>query len=161
MGQGKSLGRNVGNPVLVTGTYPVYFSAARPGPEPCAAVARVFPRLTAFPIRKLSSTKIGEFRAQTRFPGKPRIYPHIPADRPLKTVASAAQRRFNRRTSCSRTEFSDLSQKSGEISQKCEGTELGEALRKTNPSKSRKTSRCGQNHGKSVELDGTTNPHQD
>jgi len=60
---------------------------------------------------KITTIEIPEFRAQTRFPGKPRIYPHTLADRPLKTVPSGAQRRSNRRTSCSRTEFSDLHRK--------------------------------------------------
>jgi hypothetical protein len=84
--------------------------------------------------RKSSPTRISENRAQTLFSRKTHIQPVCPSDQSLKTVPSAAQRRFNRRIPGSITEFSDLPQKvvktqspKNPRSQNARDTELTEA----------------------------------
>ena len=84
----------------------------------CLEVRHYIWKLRAIDCRRSQSHTIPETkiitdqnRAQTRFPGKPRIYPQTPAAQPFQGAQIAAQKRFTRRTSCFRTEFSDLSQK--------------------------------------------------
>jgi|HubBroStandDraft_1064217.scaffolds.fasta_scaffold155070_2 hypothetical protein len=67
-------------------------------------------------------SKIGEFRAQTPFPRKTRIYPHTSADQPLQEAQIAAQRRSTRRTSRLRPEISALRERPAELGRVHEGS---------------------------------------